>query len=630
MTNGWAGKILRVNLTKGTIKKEPTEKYFPEFLGGKGINTKVLWDEVGPEVDPFSPENRLIFGTGPLTGTLAPASSRTNITTKSPQTGIFGDTNMGGHWGPELKFSGYDHIVIYGQSDRPVYLWINNETAELRDARHIWGKDTQEATKIINDELSDPKVQVALIGPAGENKVVAATINHRLGDNGGRTGTGAIMGSKNLKAIAVRGTGDVNIAKPTEFTELCYKLLSTPNPYIEIIRGIMEANDLLYKSGGFAYGNIDPMPFPEMETDYIRLMEEFCRKYKMKDTTCFNCPIACKALFTIPEIGDVILKCEDWMNFLVRCKKIDFVYNAKANLLVQKYGLDLFSTSANIAFLMDLFEKGIITEEDTDGIRMEWGDVKAVYAMIEKIARREGCGEIFAGGITKAAQKIGRGAEKYAYHVKGLELPNYILNPPAWALGAAVTERGCLFRSFAASLAFMTTATYEKASAYAKQYTPDIIDTIGPKYEGKARQVAFFERDVCLADSLGICRWLSQWQLYGPIDQDAMAKLVSTATGKNIDKNMLSEYSDRIATTIRAFNVREGITRKGDTIPEKFFREPSFKNMYPKLDPKKFDGMLDDYYQLRGWDQNGVPTRKRLEELGLKYIADDLEKRSQN
>ena len=230
MTNGWRGKILRIDLTNGNFEKERTDKYSEEFFGGKGINAKILWDEVGPEIKPLDPENRLIFGVGPAVGTLVPGACRCGITSKSPQTGIFGDSNFGGYFGPELKSAGYDHIVIYGRSEDPVYLLIDDERIELRSARHIWGKDTIETQKIIKDDLKNRDIRIACIGPAGENKVCIASINHDLGNSASRVGIGAVMGSKNLKAIAIRGTGDVNIARPGEAAELSSKLIATPPP----------------------------------------------------------------------------------------------------------------------------------------------------------------------------------------------------------------------------------------------------------------------------------------------------------------------------------------------------------------------------------------------------------------
>ena len=368
-TYGWAGKILRVDLTRKKITIEPTMKYAIDFLGGKGVNAKILFDEVPPEVKPFDPENRIIFGTGPLTGTLAPSAARCNVTTKSPLTGIFGDANVGAYWGPELKFAGYDHIVIYGRSEKPVYLWINNDEVEIRDASHLWGKDTFETQEIIKKELGDPEIQIMCIGPAGEKKVRFANIVTGTSDSASRTGVGAVMGSKNLKAIAVRGTKGINIAKPDEFENICYEIREAikKSPIWQAFGiSMSDAFKMYIASGTIAYGNKDPRVPPgfDMET-FIKKMDEFTEKYKVRNVGCFSCPLRCQALFHVPGIGSAKLTCERWQQALTHSKVLDFEFNLQCFILVQKYGMDLYSATATIAFIIDLFKKGNKTKRDT-------------------------------------------------------------------------------------------------------------------------------------------------------------------------------------------------------------------------------------------------------------------------
>jgi len=632
MTYGWAGTILRVDLTNGSIEREPIEGYAEEFLGGKGINTKILWDEVTPDIEPFDPENLLIFGAGTLAGTVVHASCRCNVTSKSPQTGIFGDASFGGYFAPELKFAGIDHIVFCGKSERPVYLRIDDQKVELRSAGVLWGKDTIKTEEMIKDELGDRDIQVACIGPAGENEVVSASINHGLGNVAARTGMGAVMGSKKLKAIAVRGTGNLNVARPLELNELCAKIVAGI-PLASQRRGMFHRS---FEPGDVVFGNHDQTPVPEFQRDFIRLQEEYFKKYKVKDITCFNCAQACKHLILCPDIdGAIVLKCENKSEWLARSKKLDYGFTAKATLQCHKYGLDLMSTTAQVAFLMDLFDKGIITEKDTDGIRMEWKNLDAMYDMIQKIAMREGCGELFADGIVSAAKKIGNGADQYAYTTKGLEPPQFSHYRVDLALGAAISERGDSLRTTSAAVSLtlnsLPNVLPEKAidGMIKRNFPPKFWEIMHDKfgYKGKGTLLAYHERvSAHIPDILGLCKFIAGWMPFNYFLIDEMAELTSHVTGMDIDKKTLNTYSYRMSNLTRAFNLREGITRKDDTVPDILFKEPSLQTGEP-LDRNKFDKIVDEFYSDYGWDENGIPTRKRLEELGLKYVADDLEKR---
>lgn len=639
MSYGWTGTILRINLSNGTIEKEPTKKYSELFLGGKGINTKILWDEVGPEIKPLDPENRLIFGAGPVVGTLVPGSCRCSVVSKSPQTGIFGESNFGGYWGAELKFAGYDHIVIYGRCEEPMYLWINDKTVELKSARHLWGKNTIETQRIIKDELKNPDIQVACIGPGGENKVCIASINHGLGNSASRLGMGAVMGSKNLKAVAVWGTGNVKIARPDEFAKLCADIVIHPHPEMRMMyEDMMKMGTVpgIHTSNFLSYGNQEVTPPPEFSENYEKLLSEYYKKYLSRLEGCYNCPAPCKYLVTVPDSGQkIVIKCENNESMILRLKLCDYEFNVKSVALCYQYGLDLFSVSADIAYLMDLYEKGIITEKDTDGIPLKWKDGQAFLTMMEKIAKREGCGELFAEGLLKAAEKIGRGAEKYAYHTKKLEWINFSHYNLETALGDAVSETGSGLRTNSATL---MTIMRSLSNVVPRSALDMLIKMNFPKHlqmavinkdasEGKADLLHHQERVTTqIPDLLGICKFLSGWLPFHFFYYDEMVKFLALVIGKDINGEMLDTYSERIINLTRSYNVREGITRKDDSVPEILFSEPSPITGEP-LNRKEFDEQLDRYYQLHGWDMNGVPTRKQLEDIGLKDVADELGKR---
>lgn len=638
--NGWTGSILRVNLTTGVSETESTGRYIDSFLGGKGINAKILWDEVGPEVLPLSAENRLIFGVGPFVGTLIPGSCRCNVTSKSPQTGIFGDSNFGGYWGPELKFAGYDHLVIYGSSDRPVYLFIDDARVELRDARHLWGRDTIETQRMIKAELKNNDIQVACIGPAGENNVCIASINHGLGNSASRVGMGAVMGSKNLKAIAVRGTRNVTIAQPKELAEICADIMMNPQPEMRMMYEQMQGKGVLpgvHDPGVASYGSHDVTSMPEFEENYERMVTEFYRNHLARLEGCFNCPAPCKYLVVDPSTGEkIVIKCENNEQVILRLKLCDYEFNVRAVALCYRYGLDLFSVSAQVAFLMDLYEKGIITEKDTDGIAMRWRDGEAMLTMMEKIARREGCGALFADGILKAADQIGKESQKYVYHTKGLEWMSVSHYNIENALGCAVSETGCGLRACSGTLMALLrnlrrVIPRNALDAVIKMnFPPDLWFKVldDESYDGKAEVIVYHERiNNHIPDLLGTCKFLSGWLPFHFFHCDEMGKFIPLVTGKNIDGEALGRYAEKVSILARAYSVREGMRRKDDTVSEILFEEPSPLTGAP-LDRKKFDEQLEKFYKLHGWDKNGIPTRERLEDLGLNDVVKDLQERN--
>lgn len=633
-----SGLILRVDLTRKKIFKEPlADDLAANFIGGRGINVKILYDEVGPETDPLAPSNKLIFGTGPLTGT-AFAGSRFNVSCKSPLTGILGDGNSGGHWGTELKYAGYDHIVIQGASKEPVYLWINDDEVELRDAGPMWGYNTWETDEIIKDELGDPEVRVASIGQAGENLVKYACLINDLSRAPGRTGNGAVMGSKKLKAIAVRGTKGVNVADPEAVEKLIekwywwtaetaeekgwwYPKYGTP-----ILMDLQNATGVL-PVGFFETGSLSSPEELEQLSGYT-----FIRDYAVKSKGCFGCSSRCSHYFKIregPFAGTAAegVEFEAINGFGARCRNTNLPSILFANTLVNQYGLDIVSTANSISLAMYLYERGIITKKETQGLNIGWGDHEVIIELIHKIAKREGFGSILAEGCLNAAKIIGKGAEKYVVHSKGLTPTSVELRPvKGTALSFATSTRGAdHLRGILNVEMKAKTISHDRFSRIAG---PEVFDA---KLYGecKAKGVIWQQHASALVDSLEICKF--QTFFIYPADGVAwpedLADILKAVTGKTMDADMLMTCAERILNVERCFNAREGITRKDDTLSERLFQEPlpSGPTKGEVLDKESFNRMLDDYYRLRGWDiETGIPTQEKLEYLGLKYISEEL------
>jgi aldehyde:ferredoxin oxidoreductase len=400
------GNILRVDLTSGKVTKEPTSSYEELWLGSRGINTKIIYDEVPPEVKPLEPANVLIFGAGPLTGSMAPGSSRTEITAKSPTIRIQGMSSFGGYFGPELKYAGYDNIVITGRAAKPVYLAINNEDVQIKDASHLWGMDTFDTPVAIRKDLGSPNTQIACIGPAGENLVVYASIQSRVGNGAGRTGMGAVMGSKNLKAIAVRGTKGVSIAEPEKFMEVCreafrvqkatptYEEFSSPTAS-RMVSG--EPYDWALVLGNFEASKWDKQKL--MVDGLEPFWQEHANRMGDGKIGCFNCQMRCKEYYDITELGTVFGYCNFYASTMWPLKQSDFTSWYELASKCQRNGLDVVATTRMIAWAMELYEKGKISKEDTDGNPLLWGDGDAIIKMVDKIIKREGFGNVLASDV---------------------------------------------------------------------------------------------------------------------------------------------------------------------------------------------------------------------------------------
>jgi aldehyde:ferredoxin oxidoreductase len=616
---GFAGTILNVDLSDEMILKENVEPdSVRDYIGGKGYAARLLWERTPEGVDPLEPENLVIFATGPLTGTLCPAT-RMCVVTKSPLTGTYNDSYVGGHFGNELKFAGYDYLIVRGKAEAPVYLWMDDENVEIRDAKWLWGKDTFETEERLKDRHEDRTIRVACIGPAGERLVRYASVNVDLYRQAARGGIGAVMGAKNLKAIAVRGTRCVEMENPDRFDQLAsesYNAIET-NEGLYTMKRWGTGRSVLFSSDQSLYPtrNYQSETFEGAENLSGESMD---RRIWVKRKACFNCPIHCGHLAAVRSKkyqGAIVEGIEYETTALLGadCGVDDLGAVTNANMLCDRLGLDTLSTGSSIAFAMECFEKGILTEKDTSGIRLKFGNHEAMNEMIVKIAERKGLGDLLAEGVKIASEKIGKHSGRFAMHVKGLELPGWgIRGAPSMGLAYATADRGgCHQRAWPIS--------YELGSR-----TPDgkLSERYNP--EGKALGTKYDQDLGAALYSLIACDFST-----GAIGTQRYIDLLNAETGWTFDQNTFMETGERIWNLIRAFNIREGITKKDDTLPPRIFEDPlpvgiAKGRVLPKED---FERMLKEYYELREWNLNsGIPTYEKLKKLRLEDVAERLMK----
>jgi aldehyde:ferredoxin oxidoreductase len=625
---------LRVDLNSGKVEKEPLgEDLRVDYIGGRGINSRLLFEEVGPEVDPLSPENRLIFGTGPFSGTKAPSITRFTVTAKSPLTNILGDANAGGHFGPDLKKAGIDHIIITGKADKPVYLWIDDEKAEIKSASHLWGKTTRVTEEILKGELRDKKVRVASIGQAGEHLVRFANIIHEE-RSASRTGVGAVMGSKNLKAIAVRGTGKVRLDDPEKFNQLAkklHKIMSTAKAYKGGYReagqsaGTLITNQLgllaiknFQQAGEFeGIENFDPKSVIE--------------KYYVGTIGCNNCPLSCSKQFEVkegPYKGEKGNKTAEgaWTPYGPVCGNTYIPAIFKLNNLGNQFGLDHIEFGQMMANLMEWYERGIVSSEDLSGIEMTWGNHEAMVEMMRKVTYREGIGDVLADGIVKASKRFGKEAEKDVSHSKGMVMAGIDCRVlKGMSLNFATSTRGADHQRGMPLIEFSTIMPsmkiMEPKEVKAKFGTEEVLSHTSYK---KAAVVIHYQHEKLVKDMLEFC--VSVQLIPKVLTLQNLSSLYSYATGIESNEEYMMTAAERIYNVERAFNIRSGINRKDDILKGKWVTGPvpSGPHRGERLDPEKWKEMLDEYYQLRGWNLNGIPTPEKLKELGLDDVAASL------
>jgi aldehyde:ferredoxin oxidoreductase len=603
---GYNGKILRVNLSNKSMTTEAIDEIFcRRYIGGAGFVAYYLWKELKPGVDALSPDNKLIFALGPISGLQLPGAARHCVGAKSPLTGGLAKSETGGFWAAESKRAGYDAIIIEGKAEKPAYLWIQDGEASIRDASHLWGKETKETQAAIRDELGDNRIQLAQIGPAGENMVRYSCIMHGLHDAAGRGGLGAIMGSKNLKAVAVRGHKLPRIVDRERVKEI-RQILAQPHPISEFGTGGFDMVDMV-KSGNLPVRNFRDGLFPEVNQIHGGVIKDTIR---IGMEGCYACPIRCKKVvqFEEPYPVDSAYGGPEYETLAALgsdCGIGNLKAIAKGNERCGAYSLDTISTGGVIAFAMECFEKGLLTSKDTDGIELRFGNDEAMLKVIELIARREGIGNLLAEGTARMAQKIGKDSEEFAMNVKGLEAGMHEpRRRPALGLSFMVAPTGADHCS--------TEDVFMNNEFGIKQLYPlGILEPvppgdIGPRLMALLRFAQF--RNIT-ADSLVVC-------LFPPYTPQVQADILAAVTGWDTGIAELIRVSERIMTVARLFNIKQGLTAADDVLPARFYQPKTDGVLSDKpLDRAKVERGRSYYYTLMGWDAKGVPLPEKVEEL---------------
>ena len=639
------GFNLEVDLTRGNIERVPTDPRLTELhLGGLGTNARIMWDRVGPEVEPFSPENLLVFGTGLLAGTPAPGCNRTIVSTISPQTGLMAFSMMGGFWGPELKHAGYDKVIIRGKAPELVYLWIHDDKVEIRDATSIRGLGTLETAELIREELKDPNVQVSSIGMAGENRVFFASIEQGRA-SASRLGVGAVMGDKNLKAIAVRGSKDIQIARPGEFIEHCNEALKyikhrdkNPIPGVmPILAGLgspqeMAIHDEQWHTENFMWGNARERRkgfwTEEVQEQWTGTMETM----RTRLLSCHNCPMKCGASIAVDKrFCSYMMKCFSKLTYAMGAYS-DLDFGLRFAQKATEYGVDAFSAPQTMAFAIELYEAGILTDQDMPGFPSD--NNGRFYWLLDNIVRREGIGDVLADGTYWAAKKIGNGAEEYAHNnikkTEQLPLKLGMLNPIYFLMYS--TGEKINITQIEGNYPQAPFPTREEQEAFIEDW-PHVPDErfkewfvewelrgdksipnyppIGPTCE----IVDWQERMHYIDDSTGMCAGLSSFPLKPPFHIHNLPGLIGSGAGLDLDEEGLVHLTKRNRNLVRANNIRRGMRRKDEKPPE-----DHWKRRFPELEAK----LLDEYYKYKGWNSEGIPTRETLRELDLDYVYEDF------
>ena len=619
MPFGYNGNILRVNLSKDKVSTEsPDEVFYRRYVGGEGFVAYYLLKELETGIDPLGPENKLIFAAGPVTGAPIPGSGRNSIGAKSPLTGGFGESEVGGHWGAELKHAGFDAVIIEGKSDSPVYLWIHDGEAEIRDASHIWGKETGDAQRIIRKELNDKLVRVALIGPGGERLVRYACVIVDLKDAAGRTGMGAVMGSKNLKAVAVRGHGRTEVSDGKALTELSRWLSQRLEGFWAHEYGTGSNLDAGVASGNLPIRNFRDGDFPNANALSAETIKETVR---IGMEGCYACSVRCKKIVKIDEpfTVDPIYGGPEYETLAAlgsNCGVDDLKAVCKANELCNRYSIDTISAGVSIAFAMECYENGLLTDEDTGGLKLNFGNAEAMLKMVEMICKREGLGDLLAEGVKRASEKIGKESEKFAVHVKGQEVP---MHEPRFkrslGIGYAVSPTGADHMHNLHDTILTVRGQQLDNLAALGILEPIPLEDLGPR---KVRALIYFVDWRVLDNCLLLCDFLP-WNYIQKTD------IVRAVTGWNTTAWELMKIGERATTMARIFNIREGFKKQDDWLPERFFH-PKTSGALSKtaIDPEKLRNAIDTYYKMMGWDENGVPTREKLEELDIGWAASSL------
>ncbi len=638
------GFNLEVDLSRGNIERVATDPKDTElYLGGLGTNAKILWDRVAPEVEAFSPENLLIFSAGLLCGTPATGCNRTIVTTISPHTKFMAFSMMGGFWAPELKYAGYDKVILRGKSPDLVYLWINNHKVEIRDASHLQGKGAIETAELIKKELNEPKAQVCAIGLAGENRVFYASIEQGR-SSASRGGIGAVMGDKKVKAIAVRGTGDVNVADSAEYLRLCNEVLEYikfreehPIPGVIPILAVlgspqeMKIHDEKWHTENFSWGNARHRRRDFWTDDVAKEWYDTLETMRKRLISCYNCPLKCGATIDVPGQSTYMMKCFTKLTYAMGAmSNLDF--GLRIAQRATEYGVDGYSAPQVMAFALELLENGILTEKDFPGMPAD--NEGRFYYLLDKIVRREGIGDVLANGTYWAAKEIGKGAEEYAHNnikkIEQLPLKLGMLNPIYYLMYC--TGEKMNITQIEGQFPQAPFPKREHREKFVKDWfqVPDdrfkqyFLDweprgensmPYYPTPEMTCDIVDWQERMHYIDDALGMCAGLSSFHLKPPYHIHNLPKFIHAGAGIEMDEEKLTKAAKRYRTLVRAINIRRGMRRKDERPPE-----DHWKKRFPELEEK----LMSTYYQYKGWNQEGIPTKESLRELDLGYVAEDF------
>lgn len=623
------GYNLEIDLSRGNIERVETDPRLTEFyLGGQGTATKILWDRVPPEVEPFSPDNLLIFSAGLLVGTPVPGANRTIVNTFNPQNNFYSHSIFGGFFGPELKHAGYDKIIIRGKAPDLVYLWINNDRVEIRDASHLRGKGALETGALLQKELKSPYAQVAAIGLAGENRVYMATIEHA--NASASRGVGAVMGDKGLKAIAVRGTKDLYVARPAELWEICNRQYRAiyDNPYVGDV--FLHEDDEQYHIDNFAWGHARARRKGYWNKEIEEQWKKISESVRLRWVGCYNCPKDCHQAIAFPGRPRYFQKCYSKLTYAMAAYE-DLKFNYDILGLTQEYGLDGYSTPQVLAFAVELYEAGILTDDDLPGFPST--NRERFFYLLDKIVRREGVGDVLANGVYWAARQIGKGAEAYDHNttkkIEQMAIKLKMFNNVYFLMYA--TGEKMNITQVEGSFPQAPEPDLEERKRLVEEWEA-VPDERFKKWflEWEPRTSLPDEAAINIADwnetmhyiddALGTCAFLSSFRgqmgCRPAYHINNLPTFISLATGMDLDRDELWEIARRNRNLVRAINVRRGLRRADEKPPEDHWQI--------RRGPEAEQELLSRYYEFKGWNSEGIPTKETLDKLGLDYVSEDL------
>lgn len=651
MTYLYGGKILRVDLTRNEAHVVPTSRYADKHIGGRGINARMLYESVDRSTEPLGPDNIVCLGAGPLSGTLFPGCSRTDVMCKSPVTGLIGNSSMGGDWAAELKHAGWDHVVLEGRADHPVYIYIRNDRVEIRDAGGIWGETTYHTQDLIREELDSPDAKVVSIGPAGENQCTFATIHSSVGNAAARTGNGAVLGSKNCKALVVRGTQGVKVADPDAFLEACleaHNVLRNSEFYAEVHTiGSVNA-EAAYVRSGIECGGDGHADAPSFHDKYY--FREFYKQYALGHTGCTGCPVHCMDAYSVPGVGATVISCELYPQLCAELRIDDMKLWYEMVRLCQMVGIDNTSMAMTIQWLMELHHLGILNPAISDGVAIEFGSSEAVEWLMRATVKRTGFGDIVARGMKATAEYLDgmipaeerQQKSTYEWAMQVNNNPMYGINPrvKAMALSYSIGRRSdCIqdlnmqeFDIIAAPI-YPDWSEEERELAVEHDYKLAAeltgMENAGDPECWQSNPAIVHDMGVVtgIPDMVGSCKWHTKW-LYMDLTPEHYAGALTAGLGRDVSAEDLIDASLRLRNVERALECKMGRRRGNDTIPAKEFGKPVSHGLWKGqlgVQREELEKMKDMYYELRGWDlATGIPLMETLLRYGLEDVAQDL------